>query len=96
MGGETGGIAHAAHRGETDLWAAFTQTRLPAKPEDVPVAHGVYIHGREMALGSRTRVWMILLCSVCLQTMHFSPFFSINHLFPESFLGEQRMQHDIL
>lgn len=38
------------------LLAAFTHTRLPAEPEDIPGAYGASVHAKERAVGSRTWV----------------------------------------
>lgn len=38
------------------LIAAFTHTRLPAEPEDVPGTYGASVHGKERVVGSRTWV----------------------------------------
>lgn len=68
---------------------------LPVESQNVAGSCGAHICGKKTALESRAwSEWFWYALSLSRQ--HSFPHFSINHLFPESFLGEWRMQQDIL
>lgn len=68
---------------------------LPVESQNISGSCGAHICGKKTALGLRAcSEWFWYALSLSWQ--HSFPHFSINHLFPKSFLGEWRMQQDIL